>query len=172
MLVKIIILLAAVAFANDFVCPYDAMKPFDSQIATCEASILKNECEQQGIKVWGNSTVSNNTLQADEVNTSASCKNLGIKIQKIIPDNGFMTVTYASEEQSTDRVHVVTLDQWKDIKVAGQKIAGTLVSKSRQDGTSKFDVDFHVAWDSQKIKLMKERANQLFAYMKEEYNRK
>lgn len=171
MLVKIIILLAAVAFANDFVCPYDAMKPFDSQIATCEASILKNECEQQGIKVWSESKVSNNTLQADEVNTSASCKNLGLKIQKIIPGNGIMTVTY-SAAQSTDRVHVVTLDQWKDIKVAGQKIAGTLVSKSRQDGTSKFDVDFHVAWDSQKIKLMKERAAQLLAYMKEEYNRK
>lgn len=170
MLGKMIMLLAAVAFANDFVCPYDALKSLDSQIATCEAAILKSECEQQGIEVWSNSKVSENTLQADEVNTSSSCKNIGIQIQKIVPDSGTMTLTYSST-QSTDRVHVVTLDQWKDIKVAGQKVVGKMVSKDRADGTSQVDVDLHVGWDSQKIKLMKERAAQLLAYMKEEYNR-
>ncbi len=170
MLGKIIILLAAVTFANDFVCPYDAMKPLDSQIASCETSILKNECEQQGIKVWSESKVSGNTLQADEVNTSSDCKNIGIQIQKVVPDSNIMTVTYASKT-SDDRVHVVTLDQWKDIKVSGQKITGTMVSKDRADGTSKVDVDLHFGWDSQKLKLMKERAAQLLAYMKEEYNR-
>lgn len=158
-----ILILAASTLANTFSCPFTD-GDIQSQLEDCQYKILKAECEQNGIKVWSKSKTENNTLKADVINTESSCENLDIKYEGYRVKSGNLVVSYSTAISQND-VHVVTMEQWNDIKVGASKFTGTVTKLQRVDSTKAVDVSMRLRIDSQRLKMMKDRAKYIFAQL-------
>ena len=161
-----ILILAASTLAATFSCPLTD-GDIQTQLDDCKYKILKAECEQNGIKVWSNSKTENNTLKADVINTESSCENLDIQYENYRVKSGNIIVSYSTANSQND-VHVVTMEQWNDIKVGASKFTGTVTKLQRVDSTKAVDVSMRLRIDSQRIKMMKDRAREIFAQLMSE----
>ena len=113
--------------------------------------IIKSECEQRGIKVWSETEVNANSLQADEIKTNSDCDNLGIHIDEIKMTGEKIIIAYSSLN-SGDSVHVVSMEQWGQTGSISHKVTGSVTHVKRSDSTSIVDINVGTQLDSREIK--------------------
>lgn len=151
-LILVSILATISAYANQMVCPYDPNKDINPQIESCKLFVLKSICEQQGIAVWSHTETRNNTLKADQINTEASCSNLGVNVSNISFSDSSFILTYTSTHEPSV-VTEVSMEQWSNIhNVASTKIHMNKRKANRIDSTTVADIAMSIQVDSRKIK--------------------
>lgn len=171
-LILVSILATISAYANQMLCPYDSNKDINPQIESCKLFVLKSLCEQQGIAVWSHTETHNNTLKADQINTKASCSNLGVNVSNIRFSDSSFILTYTSVNEPS-AVTEVSMEQWNNLRnVASTKIQLNKRKATRIDSTTVADMAMSIQVDSRKIKTallkMEDKTNRIINILLED----
>jgi len=152
----IILLIAAHSFAGEFVCSFDSSRDSDAQIKSCKMKILQYECEQVSINIWSNIDVSNNMLVRDEINTSAACDSLNIKVNDVKLHTGKLLVEYELVP-GENRIVNNTENKFKDVALGAQTSSTSITRVTRKDSSYVLDINFDFQLDSKKVKQVTDK---------------
>lgn len=106
--------MASITMANTFICQVNPNTNLNPQMQSCRIAIIKHECEQLGITVNSNTTVSNNTITTDNIKTSSNCSNISIHATNVKLINNQLHVIYDVINKN-NQVRTVSMEQWMAI---------------------------------------------------------